>query len=193
MSIDERMPFFVLLASVISIGAWFFLRDHLETFTDQPLIYVGIFMVSGLPAWFLDGYTRKNKSHYDWNALDALLLGLFQCTALLPWVGRTTGALSIAFFRNYGREGAAKFVLYASTPLLIAMCLVHWKAVEFQTHSSDVSVLTFAVTAVTAFLAGLFFIHGFLSQIPKVGARRYAIYRILLGAAFIGHYFWSNR
>lgn len=193
MAIDERMPFFVALSATVSITAWFFLRNQVPTLEEQPVIYASIFMASGLLPWFLDGYTRKNKNHYDWNWVDALLLGIFQSTAILPWVGRTTGALTITFFRNFSREGASKFILYSATPLMIAMCLTHWKANGFQTAGEGVSQLTFFVTTVTSCLAGFFFIHSFLRQIPKVGVKRYAIYRIVLGAAFLAHYFWSNR
>lgn len=191
MAIDERMPFFIILASLISIGAWYLFREHVPTLSDQPIFYASIFIVSGFVPWFLDHYTRKTKNHYDWNWVDAFLLGIFQCASLLPWVGRTTGALSISYFRGFSREGAVKFILYTATPLVITMCLTHWKVVEFETATESVSNLTFFITTITSFLTGLFVIHGFLNQLPKVGMRRYAIYRLLVGVAFLAHYFWG--
>jgi undecaprenyl-diphosphatase len=190
MAMDERMPIFVLMAVVAPIVAFFFFRQQPVRPGDNPYLFAGLLGLSALPMAFLDGYTKKNKSIYDWNLLDAALVGIGSAALAVPEVGRVTGAFTFSAIRNYSREGAGKFILYIATPLAGISAWYHLRGPGSVYGVTEFPPLYFYVSLVVATLAGLFAIHVFLSQLKTVSLMRYAIYRILLAGAVIGLHFY---
>lgn len=188
-AIDEKLPIFLFVSLLVPAAAWFFLHEQIA-FSDQPLVVAAVLAASGIPMAFLDSYTRKNKNHYDWNWVDALLLGVGQACFLIPGVGRAAGAFTITAFRNYSREGAAKFIFYAATPMLGAAGVWHLSQTEFHSFAPvELSSLTFWVTLVVSFATGLFVTASFLKQVVRTSLARYAYYRIALAIAIVAVYF----
>lgn len=189
-AIDEKLPIFIWISLILPVGAWFLFHEQVDPLHDQPLLLAGILALAGLPMGFLDSYTRKNKNHYDWNWIDALLLGLGSALFLLPGVGRMAGAFTITAMRNFSREGAAKFILYSATPMIGATALWHFSQVEFVKNApADLGPLTFWITLLVSFLTGLFVVSSFLAQIGRATLWRYSIYRVLLAVAIVVVYF----
>jgi undecaprenyl pyrophosphate phosphatase UppP len=191
-AMDERMPIFVLISIVAPIVAFIFFRQQPVLPTENPYLFAGLLAFSAVPMAFLDSYTKKNKSIYDWNALDAALIGVGSATLAIPEIGRTAGAFTVSALRNYSREGAGKFILYIATPLSALGAWYHLKGPGAVLAVSEFSKAYFYVALIVSTLAGVFAIHVFLSQLKTVTLMRYAIYRALLAAAVIGIHFYRN-
>jgi len=185
-AMDERMPIFILIALVIPVIAFFFFRQQPVLPAENPYLFAGLLGLSGIPMAFLDNYTKKNKSIYDWNALDAALIGIGSAALAIPEIGRMTGAFTISAFRNYSREGAGKFILYVSTPLMGLAAWYDLRGPGAVLAVSEFPKLYFYVSLAVATLTGIFAIHVFLSQLKAISLMRYAIYRALLAAAVVG-------
>lgn len=193
MAMDERMPLFVLAAVAPPIIAFFFLRQPPALPAENPMLFAGLFGLSGLPMAFLDYYTKKNKSIYDWNLLDATLVGIGSAALGVPEIGRTTGAFTFSALRNYSREGAGKFILYVAFPLAGLGAWYNLKGPGSVLAVSDFPKLYFYVTLLVSTLTGVFAIHVFLNQLKQVTLMRYAIYRVVVAAAVIGTHFYRTR
>jgi undecaprenyl-diphosphatase len=192
-AMDERMPLFVVIAVVFPIVAFLFFRRMPINPSEEPFLFAAVFGLSGIPMAFLDSYTKKNKSIYDWNFLDAALVGLGSATVALPEVGRATGAFTLSAMRNFGREGAAKFILYIATPVIGLSAWYHLEGPGATFAVGEFSLLYFYVTLVVSFLAALFAISAFLSGMAKTSLTRFAVYRVLLAAAVIAVHFLRAR
>lgn len=192
-AMDERMPLFVTLAAIFPITAFLFLRQMPINPAEQPFLFAAVFGLSAIPMTFLDSYTKKNKSIYDWNFLDAALVGLGSAAVAIPEIGRTTGAFTFSAMRNFGREGAGKFVLYVSAPVIGLSAWYHLRGPGATLAVGEFSHLYFYVTFSVALLAGLFAINAFLGGLQRSTMTRYAIYRIILSAAVIAVYFLRAR
>jgi undecaprenyl-diphosphatase len=184
MTLDERLPLFIFVATVPAAIAWYYLGWIMEKFADNPGLTAASLAAFGALLWFANSFSRKNKGMFDWNWLDSLLIGLGQAAMVVPGFDRLTGALSIGLLRNYNREAAAKFTFFAAAPLLAASAFKNLHELNLHSPSPmpDMTWLTFAVTIIVSALAGLLAIGGFMKQIQKKGFGQYIFYRCLLAA-----------
>lgn len=191
-AMDERMPFFILIALFFPVAAFFFARQSPILPSEDPYLFAAIFSLSGIPLAFFDYYTKKNKSIYDWNALDAAFIGLGSAALAVPEIGRTAGAFTFSALRGYSREGAGKFILYVTAPLAALSAWYHLKGPGATLAISEFPKIYFYATLVVATLSTVFAAHVYLSQLKSVTLTRYAIYRALIALAVIGTHFYRN-
>ena len=191
MTLDERLPFFILLATFPVAIAWYYFSGRLGQFHWTPLLTAATLAASGLLLWFFDSFSRKNKKMLDWTGGSAFFVGIFQLGALIPGCGRQTAALSASLLRNYSREAGARFAFFAAAPLLAASAYLHLRGVSLHLPEPalDLSWLSFSVAIIVSFFSGLLAIGGFMKHIQNKGMGQYAIYRLLLAAA-VGIAYW---
>lgn len=148
-----------------------------------------------LPLWFSERMSRRNKGMFDWNWFDSLCIGLTQIVGLLPGAGRNASAFPGAFFRNYNREAAAKYIFFAGLPFLAVQTFVHLRGGQLHEAivAGELSWLSFFVTVVVTSLTGLLAIGGFMKHIQRRGLGQYVVYRFVLAAAVVGVEWWRNR
>lgn len=189
-AMDERMPIFVLIALVPSVASFLFFRQSPILPSESPFLFAAVFGLSGLPMAFFDYYTKKNKSIYDWNALDSVFIGLGSAALIIPEVGRTAGAFTLSALRNFKREGAAKFILFVATPLLGLSAWYHLRGPGSTIALSDFPQTYYYVSLAVSVLTSSFLIHVFLGQIQKTPLLRYAVYRVLIAIGVLALHFY---
>lgn len=184
MTLDERLPLFVTVTSIPTVAAWYYLREPMSQLFSSPGWIAIALAALGIPLFFADTLSRKNKGMFDWNWLDALLVGIGQSLMFLPGCGRATGALIGALFRNYNREAAAKYMFFASAPLLAGSTFMSLRGTDFQSAvpMPDLSWLSFAVAVIVTMLVGLLSIGGLMKHIQRKGFNQYIVYRCLFAA-----------
>jgi undecaprenyl-diphosphatase len=182
MTLDERLTFFLFLSSLPSAGLWYYLRESGRGFSSDPAWMAAGLAAFALPLWLSDRLNRRNKGMFDWNGLDALLVGLGQALLFVPGCDRITGTVSAASSRNYGRDAIAKYVYFASGPLLAASAVLHLRGYD-GSAGGELSWATFSLTVIVTCLAGLLSIGGFMKHVQRKGFAQYATYRILLATA----------
>ena len=196
MTLDERLPLFITLTTLPIAVIWYYFHDSLAAHLDNaPWVIAATLAGFGLLMWFSESMSRKSKNMYDWNAVDALVVGATQVAGLIPGCGRMAGALTGGFFRNYSKEAVAKFSFYAAIPLLAASSAIHLRGMSFRdaTPMMDLSWLSFGVALVIAFFSSLLGIGAFMKHIHRGGMAQYAVWRILVAAGIAGFYFMKMR
>ena len=195
MTLDERLPLFLAISSLPAGLAWWYLKDHVIAGAGaNPLIIAATLALFGIPLWFADYFSRKNKGMFDWNWFDALVLGIGQALMVFPGCGRTTGAMAAGLFRNYNREAAGKYCLFGAAPILAASAFknLHLSSPEVVAQAGTTS-LTLVIAGGVAMLAGLLAIGGFMKHIQRGGFRQYVVYRFLLAAGVVVVFWLRSR
>ncbi len=193
MTLDERMPLFLGITTLPLLLTSTYLHERLQEVQWTPLTVSAIFAFAGIPLWFFDRSGRKNKGMFDWNWMDAALIGMIQAASILPGWDPLSAILIGALFLNYRRETAAKFAFFASAPLLMSQTLSQLKEVNFHGSSptADLSWLSFGVAGVMSLSVGLLVIGGFMKHIQNKGLGQYIAYRwILAGGIWI--FYWTR-
>lgn len=190
MTLDERMPFFLIVSSAPSAALAYYLRTA-ELALPEETIWITAGSLAGGALLLLAGETlsRKHKKMFDWNWLDALLVGMAQALALAPLagpgIGRAAGAAAAGLLRNYSRESSAKFMFLAALPLLVAQAVSAWaeRSPAATAASMETSWLSFAVAMAVSMAAGLLAIGSLMRHVQRGGFRGHALYRLAIGAA----------
>lgn len=192
MTLDERMPLFLFFSIVPLAASWFYLRPIIEARADwsNPSLVAAVLAVGAFPLVLAERRSRKNKGMFDWNWIDALVVGITGILGLVPGCGLPEGLMLGALLRNYNREAAAKYCFFAMFPLLAASCYLFMREVSLHGGpSADVSWLSFGVAVVVSFFSGLLAIGGLMKHVQRNGFGQYVIYRLLVAGA-TGIVFW---
>lgn len=191
MTLDERLPLFVGITFIPGFILTPYLQRVMPESLSHPLIVSAIFAAVAIPLWALDWVSRKTKGIFDWNWLDALLVGIFQACAQFPGFDPFVGLLLGGLFLNYRREAATKYAYFCLTPLLFGRSLALIKDVSFHSAMPDTELtwLSFSMAFLVTFLMGLLTIGGFMKHVQTKGFSQYAIYRWVVAGA-VAVLFW---
>jgi undecaprenyl-diphosphatase len=115
--------------------------------------------------------------------LSALVIGFFQCVALIPGVSRSATTIIGGLSRKLTRQAAAEFSFFLAVPTLTAAtCYKLLKS--YQTiDSSQISLLV--IGNVISFIVGMMTIKLFIGYLTRRGFFYFGIYRIIAGAVVL--------
>lgn len=204
MTLDERLPIFLFASfAPIAVIAYYFKTILKYNFTLQlswtPLAIAVSLVAWSVVFWASTYFGRKTKGMFDWNWFDSLVVGICQATLLITGSGHTDGALTGALFRNYSREAAVKFTLFASAPILTANTLLNLRGLDFHSPfpggpgSSDLSWLSFGVAIAVSLFSSLLVIGGFMKQIQRMKLGQFFVYRCFLAGLVALGFWYQNR
>jgi undecaprenyl-diphosphatase len=117
---DYRLAWYVIIGT-IPIGVVGFLGRHFISDNLRNLWVV----VAGLLVWSVvmvvaEVVGRKQRSETEMNLGDAIVIGLFQCIALVPGVSRSGATISAGLFRGLDRVAATRISFFLAIPALVA-------------------------------------------------------------------------
>ena len=117
---DYKMAWLVIAGS-IPIGIVGFLARDLITGPLRSLWFV----VGGLVVWSFvmiaaERVGRQDRGEESLTLKDSLVVGLFQCIALIPGVSRSGATISAGLFRGLDRVSATRLAFFLAIPALTA-------------------------------------------------------------------------
>ncbi|GAB2590709.1 undecaprenyl-diphosphate phosphatase [Microlunatus antarcticus] len=117
---DYKMAWLVIAGS-IPIGIVGFAARDLITGPLRSLWFV----VAGLVVWsfvmiLAERYGRQDRGEESLTLKDSLVVGLFQCIALIPGVSRSGATISAGLFRGLDRVSATRLAFFLAIPALTA-------------------------------------------------------------------------
>ncbi|ESQ84698.1 hypothetical protein AEAC466_06495 [Asticcacaulis sp. AC466] len=151
-----------------------------DFFENVPLICSAL-IVGGIALWAVDKFAPKPVYH-DSSALDvktSLLIGLFQCMAIIPGMSRSGSTLIGAMVCKVDKKAGAEFSFFLAIPTMLGAF-----AVEFADSHKLLTADQYGLIAigfVVAFLSALLVIKPFIGFVQKRGYGLFALWRILVG------------
>lgn len=176
-----RMAWYVIVGS-IPIGVVGLLARHLVTGALRSLWVV----VAGLVVWSVvmvlaERLGRKERSEVELSVVDAIVIGVVQCFALVPGVSRSGATISAGLFRGLDRVSATRFAFLLSIPALVAA-----GAFEAATSAGDVASsvgwVNTLIATVVSFLVGYASIAWLLRLVAHHSITVFVWYRVALAA-----------
>jgi undecaprenyl-diphosphatase len=140
-------------------------------------------------------HRARIESVDEMSALDALKVGLAQCTALIPGTSRSGATIIGGMLFGMSRTAATEFSFYLAIPTLVGAGVYSvWKQ---RTALSAADLPLFAIGSVVAFLSALACIRWLIRYVSTHDFRLFAWYRIVFGAlvlatAYGGWVDWSH-
>ncbi len=168
-----------LPAAVIGAGAHSVIKGVLF----NPFIVCVMLVAGGLVLLAVDDLAPKPTfdDAMDMPLKTALLVGFFQCLAMVPGVSRSGATIVSAMFFGASKRAAAEFSFFLAMPTMAGAfaydLFKNYKLLEF----NDVALIIIGFIA--AFVSGLFVVRGFLQFISRHGFAFFAWWRIVVGSA----------
>lgn len=127
------------------------------------------------------GMTIRKVDHLS--ILDALLIGLAQCLALVPGTSRSGITITMARFLGMERSEAAKFSMLLSIPAILGAAAL----VGYELYSTNqIQELFLALDGVIySFVASILAIYIMMWWLQKSTFLPFVIYRIILGTILL--------
>jgi len=169
----------VILATIPAVIAGVLLEDYMET-VFRNVILVALTLVLGSVIMVAAEYfAKKNK---ELTIKNGIIIGLFQCLALVPGMSRSGMTISGGLFAGLDREAATRFSFVLSFPIIFGSGLK--KAIEMP--SIDAGLI---YASIVAFLVGLAAIHFLIKYLKNHSLRVFVWYRIVLAIAIIAYFY----
>jgi undecaprenyl-diphosphatase len=174
---DHRMGWFVI-AGTIPIGVvGFLLRDFIKN--DLRSLWL---VAAGLIAWsavmvYAERRARQSRGERSLTVVDALVVGVVQCFALIPGVSRSGATISAGLLRDLDRVTATRLSFFLGIPALLAAGLFETK----DALSGGISVGETVVGTLVSFVVAYVSIAWLLRFVTHHSIAQFVPYRVVLG------------
>ncbi len=138
--------------------------------------------------WLHQGksFAIRKVEQIDWKT--ALLIGAFQCLALIPGTSRSGSTILGAIILGVSRSAASEFSFFLAIPTMLGASAL--KAVKFLLKGNAITItetMVLIVGSVVSFLVSLFVIRALMQYVRKHSFSSFGVYRIILGALVLGY------
>ena len=178
---DHRMGWYIIFGS-IPIGVVGLLGRNLVTGPLRNLWWVA----GSLIAWsFVLVYAERRggqeRRERDLTLMDAIVIGLVQCIALIPGVSRSGATISAGMLRGLDRVAATRVSFFLSIPALVAAGLFEMKDVAGSGIGPTETLTATGVSFVVAYAS----VAWLLRFVAHHSMSVFAVYRVAVGVALV--------
>lgn len=183
----RRFILSVLIAFFPAVVAGVLLHDIIKTVLfETPVLIAVMLILGGIVLLFVDRLA-STPIHDDAMRLPlgkALLIGLFQCLALVPGVSRSGATIVGGLLLGTSKRAAAEFSFFLSMPTMLgAFTFDLWK----NRALLDSGALTEIVVGfVAAFVTALMVVRWLLGFVSRNGYAVFGWWRIIVGSLALG-------
>lgn len=168
----------IIISAIPGAIAGVLLEHIVENYFRTPSLVALNLIIMSIPMILGEVLGKKQYEIKDLTPLKALIIGIFQCLALIPGTSRSGITISAGLLLGLKREISAKFSFLAGAPLILGAGLYEGiKLIKSPSLSWDLSLAGFFSSFVFSFLA-IFFLIPFLK---KHSLYIFVVYRVFLG------------
>ena len=182
---SRRVFLLIVIATIPAVIVGFLLEKFVRGLFGTPVVAALFLMVNAV--LLLAGEKLRGHSHRPLASLtmmDALTIGCWQCTALIPGISRSGATIVGGLLRGIDHEGSAHFSFLIATPIILGATVLE---VPHLLRES-VPAGTFALATVAAVVAGVtayastWFLMRYFRQHDAWALNPFAYYCAVIGA-----------
>jgi undecaprenyl-diphosphatase len=143
-------------------------------------LLLGGFILLKVDDWFKSNELEPEKPVKPANAL---MIGFFQCLALIPGVSRSAATIIGGMQSGFNRKQAAEFSFFLAVPTMFAASGYKLLKNHEAITSDNISLLL--IGNAVAFIVALLAIKTFIGMLTKYGFKVFGYYRIIVGALIL--------
>lgn len=185
---DSRMGYMILIGTIPIVVSGLILKTYIETSFRSLYVIAATLIALALILMLAEvmvkqriekGEKQKELTELSW--LEAIVIGLVQCLALIPGASRSGVTITGGLFLGMTRETAARFSFLLSLPSIFAAGVYQlFKAREELFATSD-GILSLFIATVVSGIVGYYAIAFLLNYLKKNSTSLFIAYRIALG------------
>ena len=179
---DYRFAWFVIWGSLPIAVVGFLARDLISG-SLRNLWVVGIALVLWSAVMlYAEKVARQDREERETTLADAIVIGLFQCVALVPGVSRSGATISAGLVRGLDRVTATRLSFFLSIPALVGAGLFELKDAVNESVPVNALVVGTLVSFVVAY-ASIAWLLRFVAHHP---ISLFVPYRVAVGVVLLG-------
>ena len=187
-SIDFYKKLFVAFLPAVVLGL--LLNDLIDQLLESPVTVAVSLIIGGailikVDTWF--GQGSDNEVNYR----TALLIGFFQCLAMIPGVSRSGASIVGGMSQKLSRTAAAEFSFFLAVPTMLgatAKKSFDYYQAGFSMTGEQINLLILG--NIVGFLVALIAIKSFITYLSRSGFKLFGYYRVIIGLVLLAlHYF----
>ena len=184
-SVDARMGWAVLYGTIPIIIFGLGLKHQIEGNAFRSLyVIAGAMIGMGILMYAAEHFGKKERGIETVTVKDGVIVGLWQCLALIPGMSRSGSTITGGLFRGMDRITAARFSFLLGLPSITLAALNELYSERKNILGPELTA-TLVATGVS-FIVGYAVISFFLKFLQKHGIAPFVIYRIALGLLLFG-------
>lgn len=167
----------------LALGAIYSKLD-LKKYLFTPTVVASTLLFYGIVIIILEIY-NKNKTEYKVNTIKeisykgAVLVGIFQCLALVPGTSRSAASIIGAMLIGFSRGVAAEFSFFLAIPTMVAAAGHDMLKAGVNFNKSQFAAL--GTGFIVSFIVAYIVIKVFMDYVKKKDFKIFGYYRIVLG------------
>mgnify|MGYP002712179989 FL=1 len=178
---DYRMGWMVIVGTIPVGIAGVLLKDLIRENFRNLWITATVLILFSFVFILAERYGKKQRGFDELTMKDAIVMGLWQCLALIPGVSRSGGTISGGLLRNLDREVATRFSFLLAIPAVLASGLFSLPDAFNPQAGQAASGLQLLVGSGIGFVVGYISIAWLLKFVSNHSFAWFAAYRIPLG------------
>jgi len=179
---DRRLFWRVVVATIPAVIVGFLFEKILRQGFALPKLAAAFLIVNGVMLLIADRVKRQRpRPIQELGWLQALVIGIFQCLALIPGLSRSGATMAGGYLCGLNHEDAARFSFLTATPIILgAVVLEGPKLLRHGESLGPLSIVAGAVAGVTAFASVVVLMRWFKTHEVR-GFNPFAIYCAVAG------------
>ncbi|MGY3088756.1 undecaprenyl-diphosphatase [Hymenobacter sp. UYAg731] len=197
-NIDFYLKLLVAFLPIVVVGLLF--KKHIDALLESVTTVAVMLVVGGVVLLFIDRWFPQEDPQEGGHPVtnpsfkEALIIGLFQCLAVVPGTSRSAATIIGGLTQKLTRRAAAEFAFFLAMPTMAAAAVkdVYDYYKDAKAAGTDVAHLfsatelkQLALGNVVAFVVALLAIRLFVGFVAKYGFRAFGIYRIIAGGILL--------
>jgi undecaprenyl-diphosphatase len=182
----KHWQFYVkLIAAVVpALLLGFLFSDKIDSLLESALTVAISMLAGGIILLFIDNVFKYPRitSEKDISYKKAIIIGTWQCLAMIPGVSRSAASIIGGMQQKLTRSAAAEFSFFLAVPTMAAATIYklykHYKEAGGFTGNE---IKQLAIGNLVAFIVAMLAIKFFIGFLKKYGFRIWGIYRIAAG------------
>ena len=167
--------------------------DLIDQYLFNPMTVAAMLLIWGLIILFVEKINKniKYESLADVPYTTILLIGFFQCLAMVPGTSRSAATIIGAMVLGLSRPAAAEFSFFLAIPTMLGATLL--KLVKNLGGFSGNQWALILIGMVLSFIVAFVVIKKFLAYVKKHDFIPFGIYRIILAVVVFAYFLIVNK
>jgi undecaprenyl-diphosphatase len=164
---SRHLLLLIVVATIPAVIVGFVLERFVRGLFGSPIVAAAFLAVNAMLLLFgerLRTRTTTPRPMSSLTSLDAVIIGLWQCTALIPGISRSGATIVGGLLRGIDHEGAAHFSFLIATPIIIGATVLEVPKLLHEAvppGTFPLATLAAVVAGITAFLSTAFLMRYF--------------------------------
>ncbi len=178
----------LIIGVVPALAFGFLFNKKIDAMLDSATTVAIALLVGGIALLFVDKIFTKPriKSDVDIKPINAFMIGMWQCLAMIPGVSRSAASIIGGMQQKLTRSEAAEFSFFLAVPTMLAA--TGYKLLKYSKDAGSFTgdeIKLLAVGNIVAFIVAIIAIKFFINFVKKYGFKVWGVYRIIVGIVLL--------